>query len=108
MDGFDPLTCSAPSRSRVDEDDEEEAEAAAQAHPPAPPLLTLTPSARAAFADDKARTPLLVRALQQERLISAHDTSNPGNRHLVSLPRCLPLAPSPARCCTTFRVPRHA
>ena len=61
MDGFDPLTADVPSRSRVDEDDEAEAEAAAAACPPAPPLVTFTPSAAAAFVDGKASTPLLVR-----------------------------------------------
>ena len=61
MDGFDPLTCGAPSRSRLDEADEAEAEAAAAARPPAPPLVTFTPAARAAFTDGKARPALLVR-----------------------------------------------
>ena len=61
MDGFDPLTSGAPSRSRVDEDDEAEAEAAAAARPPQPPLVTLSPAARAACAGDKLTPPLLVR-----------------------------------------------
>jgi len=61
MDGFDPLTSGVPSRSRVDEDDEAEAEAAAAARPPQPPLVTLSPAARAACVGDKLTPPLLVR-----------------------------------------------